>query len=145
MKILHKIFVLTIISLVSCTKQTQKLTETIGDTTGEIVSHAVDSLITGDSLSVFQRNIKKIEEMGEAIAIYAGEGKSVKANFKHDAEGTPVVVLTENNKELPWLYEKEKTDSTVLYKNGKDSDEFFVKGNGAIFKQAGKTYNLIAE
>lgn len=145
MKILHKVFVSTIICLVSCTKQTQKLTETLGDTTGDIVSHAVDSLITGDSLSVFQRNIKKIEEMGEAIAIYAGEGKSVKANFKHDADGAPVVVLTENNKELPWLYEKEKTDSTILYKNGKDSDEFFVKGNGAIFRQRGKTYNLLAE
>ena len=145
MKILHKVFVSTIICLVSCTKQTQKFTETLGDTTGDIVSHAVDSLITGDSLSVFQRNIKKIEEMGEAIAIYAGEGKSVKANFKHDAEGTPIVVLTENKKELPWLYEKEKTDSTTLYKNAKDSDEFFVKGNGAIFKQGGKTYNLLAE
>ena len=142
MKTFFTIFIF-LLALVQCTKQSQKITESLADTTAAMVSKNLDSLITGDSLSVFQKNIKKYEENGEAIAMYSGDDKNIKATFKSDAEGNPVVVISENGKELPWLYQNSKTDSTAIYKD--ENSEFTIKGNGAILIQKGKTYNLIAE
>lgn len=145
MKILYIITGLSILSWASCTKQTQQITETLGDTTGEIVSNSVDSIITVDSanadtLTVFQKNIKKYEDQGRAIAMYEGGGKTFKATFRADAEGSPVLVLSEGGKDLPWMYQTSKNDSVAVYKG--EGLEFTMKGNTAVLVQKGKTFNL---
>lgn len=141
--------------LTSCTKQTKAITDTLGDTTGEIVSTTVDSVMSDSALalqnldsarpSVFARNMAKLKEMEEVSEIYEGDGRTLQAVFKKDAEGNPVVVLSEKGTDLYWLYETKRTDESATYKIKETNTEFLVEGNTAILKENGKTFNLAAE
>lgn len=140
-------------SIISCTKQTQTIADSLGDTTGKIVSTTVDSIMTDSVVkevdssqpSVFVRNMAKLNEMEEVSEIYEGDGRVIQAVFKKDAEGNAVVVLSEKGNDLFWLYETDRKDESAMYKIKETKTEFFVEGNTATLKENGKTFNLIAE
>ncbi len=149
MKISISTLLLSVVLVIGCTKQSKELTETLGDTTGNIVSTTVDSVVSDtiitDSLNAFQRNISNFEKEGKYEAIYEGEGKTFKITFRSDEEGTPVVVISDNGKDFPWLYLQTKTDSTATYKNADKLPEFFISDNTASFKLENTIYRLKAK
>lgn len=134
------IIVFSLFFAVSCTKQTQAVVEELGDTTGQIVSDKVEENVApSDSALILQQEINT----GDYSSSYEGDGRNINIEFKGDAEGNPVAVLSEKGKDL-WIYQTSMTNEESHYQDKEKGIQLKVKGNFVTLTENGKIYSLRA-